>query len=110
MSVRSNDTYVLVLLLYHVACDLRAENKPSVWMDVGLSSTNTRRYINISNMVHHMPPASLDALPGLNAFTGTDFKSSIMNKGKVKALELMDVLAKLGESTEILCGLMFCVA
>ena len=58
-------------------------------------------------MVHHIPPASLDALPGLNAFTGTDFKSSIMNKGKVKALELIDVLAKLGESTEILCGLMY---
>ena len=116
VSVRSNDTDVLVLLLYHVACDSRAENKPRVWMDVGLSSTNTRRYINISNMVQHMSPASLDALPGLHAFTGTDFTSSFMNKGKVKALELMlknkshmDVLAKLGESTEVspdvLCGL-----
>ena len=56
--------------------------------------------------LHHLH----DALSGLNAFTGTDFKSSIMNKGKVKALELMDVLAKLVESTELLCGLMFCVA
>ena len=56
--------------------------------------------------LHHLH----DALPGLNVFTGTDFKSSIMNKGNVKALEVMDVLAKLVESTKILCGLMFCVA
>ena len=83
-------------------------------MDGGLSSTNTRRYINISNMVQHMPPASLDALPGLHAFTGTDFTSSFMHKGKVNAIELMlkikshmDVLAKLGESTEVY-HLMFC--
>ena len=34
VSVRSNDTYVLVLLLYNVACDSRAENKPRVWMDM----------------------------------------------------------------------------
>ena len=42
--VRSNDTDVLILLVYHVK---QIRNNPKVWMDLGVASNNTRRYINI---------------------------------------------------------------
>jgi len=59
VSVRSNDTDVLVLLLYHVWCISKVSGMPRVWMDVGLSSTNTRRYINIGEIVEHLDATAL---------------------------------------------------
>ena len=47
IAVRSNDTDVFILLLFHfhyLSC------KPMVWMDVGLSSNNTRRLINVTQL------------------------------------------------------------
>jgi len=73
-------------------------------MDVGLSSNNTRHYVNISQLMEGLKHSVLTDLPG--AFTGTDLTASFMNKGQVKALELlmkMDTHAKLfdtlGEDT-----------
>lgn len=45
-AVRSNDTDVLILLLYHMS----QLDQSNVWMDAGLSSRNTRRYINIETL------------------------------------------------------------
>lgn len=86
VSVRSNDTDVLVLLLCYASS---VHDCPNVWMDVGLSSNNSRRYISIPSLVHHLGPNVLQALPGLHAFTGTDFTSSFMSKGKQRPLEIM---------------------
>ncbi len=68
--VRSNDTDVMVLLLYHVS---HFQVTPRVWMDAVLSGNNTRCYINITHLLLNMEPVLLDALPGLHAFTGSDF-------------------------------------
>ncbi len=84
--VRSNDTDVMILLLYHVS---HFQVTPRVWMDAGLSGNNTRRYINITQMLSKMEPVEVDALPGLHAFTGSDFTASFMNKGKQKPLDIM---------------------
>ena len=62
---------------------------PEVWMDVGLSSNNTRSYINISQLVGYMDVAVIDALPALHTFTGSDFSAFFMNKGKLRHLNLV---------------------
>ena len=47
--IRSYDTDVFLLLLYHVST---YEMPTTVWMDVGHSSNNTRRYIGISQLAN----------------------------------------------------------
>ena len=58
-------------------------------MDVGLSSNNTRRYINISQLVGYLDVAVIDALPALHAFTGSDYSASFMHKEKLRPLDLV---------------------
>ena len=98
----------MVLLLYHSKCMVTRTAIPRVWMDVGLSSNNSRRYINISEIMSHMDDAVIQALPGLHAFTGCDYTSSFLNKGKIKPMELMlkndmyiEAMAKLGECPDV---------
>ena len=67
ISVRSNDADVLILLIYHMA---KYQNKPKVWIDMGLSSNNTQRYISITKLVESLEQSTVDALPGIHAFTG----------------------------------------
>ncbi|MES9906099.1 MAG: hypothetical protein ABW168_25905, partial [Sedimenticola sp.] len=105
VSVRSNDTDVLVLLLYHVA-KLRPETV--VWMDAGLSGNNTRRSINITSILQKIDTTVIEALPALHAFTGSDYTSSFMNKGKIKPFDLVrksstysKTFAQLGETDTI---------
>ena len=102
ISVRSNDTDVLILLLYHLP---HIENNPNVCMDVGLSSNNSRRYINVRQIVNEVRSPLLEALPGFHAFTGSDTTAAFMNKGKLRPYDLMeksdqhvDVFSHLGES------------
>ena len=105
VSVRSNDTDVLVILAYHVH---HMSSNPNVWMDVGLNGNNTRRYINISQMVSEISSSLIDALPGLHAFTGCDVTAAFMNKGKSKPLEIMrkndsymETFSRLGENINV---------
>ena len=84
--VRCNDTDIIVLLLYHCS---RRQNTPFVWMDVGLSGKNNRRYINIQQLLAEMQNDTVDSLPGLHAFTGCDFTASFYNKGKLRPLSIM---------------------
>ena len=45
--------------------------------------------MNISQLVGYLDVAVIDALPNLHAFTGSDYSSSFMNKGKVRPLDLV---------------------
>ena len=58
-------------------------------MDTGLSSKKTRRYNNISQLVCHLDTNTINALPALHAFTGSDYTTAFMGKGKLKALQLI---------------------
>ena len=49
--VRANDTDVLIILLSHA---LRFGEHLHIWMDVGLCSNNTRRYINVTQLAEHL--------------------------------------------------------
>ena len=76
--VRASDTDVLVILvgmLGHQRQEVRSTSK--VIMDCG--NGNSRRYINVSNIVdvlEERKPGLAKALPGYHAFTGCDFTSS----------------------------------
>ena len=43
--VRASDTDIAIILLYHVA-----KQKMKVWMDVGTTRKDTRRYIDITSL------------------------------------------------------------
>ena len=84
MVVRSCDTDVFVILLHHA--DTIGAN---LWMDTGVSSKNTRRLINISQLATTLTPLVCRALPAFHAFTGCDFTASFMRKAKARPYELM---------------------
>ena len=74
------------------------------WLYAGLASIKQhRRFIGINDLVDKIDNDVLIALPGLHAFTGCDYASSFLNKGKIKPMDIMmkneeflDALAKLG--------------
>ena len=108
VSVRCNDTDVLVLLIYDVMCLKSSTVEPRVWMDVGHSSDNTRHYINICNILAKLDNLVVQALPGIHAITGCDFTASFLGKDKEKPFNLMlknnshfEAMAKLGEEEEV---------
>ena len=84
--VRSNDTDVLVLLVYHVA---KTGTNTGIWMDLGLNSNNSRRTVSINNLVQGLTKDVALALPGLHALTGCDYIPSFYNKGKIKPYDMM---------------------
>lgn len=77
--VRASDTDIAVILLYH--CN---KFKSPLWMDVGTSSKNNRRYISITNIYEVLGSRICAALPGFHAFTGCDYTSSFVRKGKIR--------------------------
>ena len=59
-------------------------------MDAGKVFNNTRRYINISQIImEESNPSLFDALLGFHAFTGCDFTAPFFGKGKQRPLERM---------------------
>ncbi len=83
---RSRDADVFVLLL-HFARTLGGY----IWMDIGSSSKNTRRCINITNLAMNLGPKVCSALPAFHIFTGSGYTPGFMRKEK---LPPYDTLAK----------------
>ena len=79
-------TDISILLLCH------AHSIPaSLWIDLGLSSNNTRRIINMSDLAEQLGACMpvCNALVSLHACTGCDFTAAFMRKGKVRPYQLM---------------------
>ncbi len=83
--VRSCDTYIFILLLYH-----SVHLKAKLWMDTGLCSKNTRRNTNITELEGILAPLIYSALPAFHAFIGSDCTAAFLRKGKVKHLKLTE--------------------
>ncbi len=64
ITIRSNDTDVLIILLYYMS---QPNVSAKVWLDAGLSSNNTRRTISINNSVKKLDPEVIHALPAIHA-------------------------------------------
>ena len=81
---------------------------PHIWYDCGLNSNNSRRYVDISLLARNVGQNLCTAIAGFHAFTGSDYTASFLNKGKVRALALMEksvkfmtTFGKLGESSSV---------
>ena len=79
-----------------------------VWFDVGLSTNNTRRYVDVTTIAQGMGSVLFRYVAALHAFTGCDFTASFMRKGKLRPLALMiknetwqAAFAELGESSNL---------
>ena len=77
--VRAHDTDVAVLLVNHCWKIGR-----TVWMDVGTVSKKNRRFINITEIQKSLGPGVCRSLPAFHAFTGSDYTSAFVKKGKVR--------------------------
>ena len=82
--IRGSDTDILVLLLHHLH-----RVKSNVWMEVGTRSRGSVRYINVSKIAAAIGPSMCAALPGLHAFTGSDYTSAFVRKGKSKPFSIV---------------------
>ena len=99
--VRSPDTDVLVILTFY-----SSTIRQKVLFDTGTG--NNRRIIDISSISVALGPAVSCALPSLHAFTGCDFTSAFVRRGKIKPLHTMEqspiftsLFAHLGNSTTV---------
>lgn len=83
--VRASDTDIAVILLYH--CN---KFKGKLWMDVGTAAKNSRRYLSLTAIHSELGSELCAALPAFHAFTGSDYTSSFVKKGKVRPFKLLE--------------------
>lgn len=76
--VRASDTDILIILIGILGNqDPEVRSSKNVFMDCGIG--NSRRYINVTNIVEVLEERKAGlpkALPGYHAFTGCDFTSA----------------------------------
>ena len=84
--VRIADTGILIIAVANM------EKLPAginVWLEIGLHTNNTLRYVNV-NKFHQALGNSLSvALPGLHAFIGSDYTASFNRKAKIRPLNYL---------------------
>ena len=83
--VRASDTDIAVILIHHAA-----GFKSKLWMELGTSSNNSRRYISITNVAHTLGQLMCAALPAFHALTGTDYTPAMHRRGKVRPLKALE--------------------
>ena len=89
--IRIAETEVLIITL----CNLpKLYQGLKVWLEVGLTSNNTLRYINVNEIYQSLGYRLCRVLPGYHAFTGSDFTASFSRKGKVNPLKKLRKNAK----------------
>ncbi len=83
-AVRSCDTDIFVLLLHH-------QNHMNIkfWMDTGIGSKNTRRRINVADLVQTLTSPVYSALPAFYAFTDFDYTAAFPRKAKTRLYDPM---------------------
>ena len=83
--IRAADTDIAEILLYHVH-----RFKATLWLDIGTNNKNNRRYICISEIARNLGSEMCAALPSFHAFTGCDYTSAFVRKGKVRPFSLLE--------------------
>jgi hypothetical protein len=98
--IRTSDTDVLIIAL---GC-FEFIRHLNIWLEVGLFSKNTLRFININQLFTTLGSKLSKSLPGYHAFTGSDYTAAFSRKGKLSGLKLLEkenefqeTFGKLGE-------------
>lgn len=103
--IRSADTDVMAILLGNI---YKLKQNVNIWMEVGVQSKNTLRYIDVSSLAKKLGESLCRSLPGFHSFTGCDFSPAFSRKGKKqpfaqleKNLKSQVAFATLGSSKEV---------
>jgi hypothetical protein len=83
--IRASYTDIAIILLYHCLKFIA-----KIWMDVGVSSKNTRRFICITDIANTLGPQLCVSLPAFHAYSGCDYTSAFVRKGKARPLKLLE--------------------
>ena len=78
--IRTNDTDVDLILL---GCYEDVSPELVVWLEMGVYSNNTQRYINVTKLYQKLGKTLSKALLGFHALTGSDYSASFLRRGKV---------------------------
>ena len=76
----------------------------SIWMETGVCTKNTLRYISINQICQAVGINDCKALPAIHAFTGCDYTASFSRKGKIRHLKLLE---KDEEAQYVFCNVGF---
>ena len=85
--MRTVDTDVLVIALGSFSF---LPEELNIWMEFGIYSKNTLRYISVNQIYKALGKNLCMALPAYHAFTGCDHTASFSRKGKVRPLRLLE--------------------
>ncbi|XP_044760188.1 uncharacterized protein LOC123317646 isoform X1 [Coccinella septempunctata] len=85
--IRASDTDILVIAVGNVH---KLRNKVDIWIETGLHSKNTLRYISINDIYTNLGDVLSKALPAYHAFTGSDYTASFARKGKIKPFRIIE--------------------
>ena len=82
---RASDTDIVVIMLFHAW-----KFSATLLMDTGTANGKNRRYVNLSVIAVSIGSKMCQALPAYQAFTGTDYTSAIIRKGKVRPFRRLE--------------------
>jgi len=85
--IRTVDTDVLLIALG--AHNNLAEGK-KVWIETGIITKNTLRYISVNQIYDNLGKEFCKALPEFHTFTVCDYTASFNRKGKVRPLKILE--------------------
>ena len=92
--IRASDTDVLVILLGMIGRHMTSQ-RPTAYSCIitDCGSVNSRQHIDvfsIANALEAKQKGLAAAMPGLHAFTGSDFTTAFYMKGKIKPREVLE--------------------
>ena len=102
---RTNDTDVAVILF---GCYEDLDPNLAIWLEMGLYTNNTQRYINVTKLHQKLGRTLSKALLGIHALTGCDYSASFSRRGKVAPFKKLEknkraqiALGNLGEAETV---------
>ena len=85
--MRTSDTDCLVIAL---GCKHLYDSMLNLWLEVGVQSNNTQRFINVNSLYTCLGELFCKSLPAYHALTGCDYTASFARRGKVKPLIVLE--------------------
>jgi hypothetical protein len=83
--IRASDTDIAIVMLYH-----SHKFTAKIWMDVGISSKNSRRLICLTDIANSLGRQLCASLQAFHAYSGCDYTSAFVRKGKVRPFKLLE--------------------
>ena len=85
--LRTIDTDVFIIAL---GCFSSLNEDLQVWMETGVYTKNTLRYISVNQIYRKLGAKFCEALPAYHAFPGCDYTASFNRKGKVSPFKILE--------------------